>query len=298
MSSSQESPKLKVDLGPAQETLLIPLLGRAEETRCEDGILRDEKAVEIVDRLDYDFSKWAGKGGLRGATARTLMFDREVQSFLTQHPGGTVVEVGCGLNTRFDRVDNGEVTWLDVDFPDVIALRRRFFADRPRCTMVEIPGGAQDPQWLDRVRATNGPCCFVSEAALIYAEKMDAKSALTQIAQAFPDSTLVLDTTSSAIVSRQASHELMKVLDQSSWFKWACEHPSEVAEWTGFELLRVQTFMDAPEEAKSRAPFPFGLLMKYLPFIARLMMKGYYISTLSGEGDNSIGQHVNSTEQS
>ncbi|MEM7180576.1 MAG: hypothetical protein AAF518_06675 [Spirochaetota bacterium] len=49
---------MKVELGAVQETLLIPLLGRAMETKKANGILQDTKAVSIVEQLDYDFSKW------------------------------------------------------------------------------------------------------------------------------------------------------------------------------------------------------------------------------------------------
>jgi O-methyltransferase involved in polyketide biosynthesis len=46
------------------------------------------------------------------------------------------VELGTGLNTRFERVDNGTVHWIDLDLPDTIALRRRYFADTERRQMV------------------------------------------------------------------------------------------------------------------------------------------------------------------
>jgi O-methyltransferase involved in polyketide biosynthesis len=130
------STSIKVELGPVQETLLIPLLGRAEETKKKRGLLRDEKAVEIVDRLEYDFGKWRRAKSLVGTSIRTRMFDRYVERFLTDHPTSTIVELGCGLNTRFERVDNGRLRWFDLDLPDVIALRRRFFEDEPRRTML------------------------------------------------------------------------------------------------------------------------------------------------------------------
>jgi len=78
--------KIAVNLGSVQETLLIPLLGRAVETQKNNGLIQDRKAVEIVDALDYDFSKWKKSKSLEGATLRTKMFDQYVQSFLSDHP--------------------------------------------------------------------------------------------------------------------------------------------------------------------------------------------------------------------
>ena len=86
--------KLAVDLGPVQETLLIPLLGRAEATQAQGGLLHDPKAVEIVQALDYDFDKWRGGPSLLGTVLRTRLFDEQVKTFLAQHPRGTVVEIG------------------------------------------------------------------------------------------------------------------------------------------------------------------------------------------------------------
>jgi O-methyltransferase involved in polyketide biosynthesis len=62
------------------------------------------------------------------------MFDVLVADFLRDHPEGTVVEIGCGLNTRFERLDNGRVHWFDLDLPDSIELRQRFFSDSDRRT--------------------------------------------------------------------------------------------------------------------------------------------------------------------
>jgi O-methyltransferase involved in polyketide biosynthesis len=150
--------KLNVSLGPVQETLLIPLLGRAAETRRSGGLINDPRAVEIVNQLDYDFSKWKKSQSLAGCVLRTRMFDDDVRDFLAHNPDGTVVEIGCGLNTRFERLDNGQAQWFDLDLPDTIALRRQFFEDVPRRTM--IAASVLDSGWVGQVKATGGPFCL------------------------------------------------------------------------------------------------------------------------------------------
>ncbi len=75
---------------------------------------------------------------------RSAILDAWVRAFLAGHPAGTVVEIGTGLNTRFERVDNGQSGWIDLDLPDVIELRRRFFADSspaPSSRWTPVPGG-------------------------------------------------------------------------------------------------------------------------------------------------------------
>lgn len=64
-----------------------------------------------------------------GIVLRTREFDRYARDFLTRHPVAVVVHIGCGLDCRFERVDNGTVAWYDLDLPEVIALRRKLIGD-------------------------------------------------------------------------------------------------------------------------------------------------------------------------
>ncbi|MGI3204250.1 class I SAM-dependent methyltransferase [Streptomyces sp. GLT-R25] len=169
-------------LGDVQETLLIPLYARAVETRKPRGMLRDPRAVEMVDALDYDFSRFDGAKSLLGANLRMLLFNLWVRDFLERHPSGTVVEIGTGLNTRFERLDNGTVHWFDLDLPDVIALRRGFFEDTDRRRM--IAASVTDPGWMEEVRRTSpGPYFLAAEAVLIYLEEELVRSVFRQIAE-------------------------------------------------------------------------------------------------------------------
>ncbi len=279
------STSIKVELGPVQETLLIPLLGRAEETKKKRGLLRDEKAVEIVDRLEYDFGKWKGIQSLLGASIRTRMFDRFVERFLRQSPTGTVVEIGCGLNTRFERVDNGRLRWFDLDLPDVISLRRRFFEDGARRTM--LAGSVLDREWMDPVLATGGPWMFVSEAVLIYLEASKAKQAVLQIADRFSGAELVFDTTDRAMVAGQARHDAMRHLPKESWFRWVCDDPKEIEAWRpGLELIESKTFVDADPDIVERLPLSIRLLVRWVPFLLLRRAGGYRLNRVrSGPRD-------------
>jgi O-methyltransferase involved in polyketide biosynthesis len=268
---------IKVDLGAVQETLLIPLFGRAQETRKKRGLLRDEKAVEIVDQLDYDFAKWTKARSLVGASLRTRMFDRLVETFLDEHPEGTVVEIGCGLNTRFERVDNGQLRWFDLDLPDVIALRRRFFDDEPRRTM--LVGSVLDPEWMDAVAATGGPWLFVSEAVIIYLEPSEARRAIRQIADRFPRGEIAFDTTDRNMVATQGQHDAMRHLSKESWFRWACDDPREVETWRpGLEIIESKTFLDADPDILARLPTPTRLVVRWFPFLMLRKVGGYRLN--------------------
>ncbi|MEM9217731.1 MAG: class I SAM-dependent methyltransferase [Cyanobacteria bacterium P01_F01_bin.150] len=268
--------KVAVNLGPIQETLLIPLLGRAVETKKGNGLIKDEKAVSIVESLDYDFSKWAKAKSLFGATVRTRMFDKDVQAFLAQHPTGTVVEIGCGLNTRFERLDNGQVRWFDLDLPDSLALRRRFFQDEPRRTMIEA--SILEPTWIEPVFSTGGPWCFVAEAVLIYLDAAQVQQVIAQIANHFLGAWLLTDTTSAKMVDGQANHDAMKHMSSESWFRWRCDDPLEIETWASLKLVQSRTFMDADDEIVACAPLKMQLFVRWLPWLMRKQVQGYRLN--------------------
>ena len=101
-----------------QETLFTTLAARARETRKKKPVLRDPKAAEMVASIGERAAKYERGMGAWINVLRTVIFDSWVCAFLAEHPDGTVVEIGTGLNTRFERVDNGRVHWIDMDVPD------------------------------------------------------------------------------------------------------------------------------------------------------------------------------------
>jgi O-methyltransferase involved in polyketide biosynthesis len=259
-----------------QETLLLLLLCRAIATRKATGLIDDPHAVEIVDQLAYDFSKWEKGQSLLGSVIRTRMLDDDVKEFLATHPNGTVVEIGCGLNTRFERVDNGSLCWFDLDLPDAIALRRRFFADSERQTMVAA--SVLETGWMEEILATGGPFCFVSGAGLIFLPAADAERALRQLVSAFPaGSWLLMDTTPKAMVDGQAKHDAMKHLPKSSWFRWAVDEPRDL-ERLGLTLIRSRSFADAGPELIRHLPWSMRFLIRWAPWALKRMTKGYQLN--------------------
>ena len=152
------------------------------------------------------------------------MFDRYVESFLEAYPQGTVIEVGCGLDTRFDRVDNGHLRWFDLDLPDTIALRRHFFDDEPRRTM--IAASVLETDWMARVKATGGPWMFVAEAVLIYLDAADARRAIVGLAKHFPGTRIAFDTTGTRMVESQDRHDAMRHLPRESWYPLVLRRPA------------------------------------------------------------------------
>jgi O-methyltransferase involved in polyketide biosynthesis len=272
-----------VRLGAVQQTLMIPLYGRSVESRKRRPLLRDDRAVQIVESIDYDFAQMkAFAGGARGAVLRTAMFDVWVRRFLADHPCGTVVEIGTGLNTRFERLDNGRVHWFDLDLPDVIELRRRFFTDTDRRRM--IAGSVLEPAWVDVVRASPGPYLFVAEAVLLYFTPDQVEQAITLIAANFPEAVLALDTGGQVMADAVNRNDVMR--DMGARMTWICQDPAEV-ERLGVRLLDSRTFAQPQPELRARMPLRFRALAVVMGALFRRQVRSYHLNLFQTRSDGS-----------
>ncbi|MCX7593197.1 MAG: hypothetical protein N2235_05455 [Fischerella sp.] len=172
--------KTKFNLGVVQETPLIPLWARAAEIKGTDPIIVDPKSAEMLEAIDYDFDKFATATNSQiGACLRGIIIDNWVHAYLQKHPQGSVVDIGTGLNTRFERVDNSEVSWFNLDLPDVMALRKQFFAETERRQLVK----AADTQ----------PCMFVAEGVLMFLSEHQVKQLFANLLREFPGSLFAFD---------------------------------------------------------------------------------------------------------
>jgi len=112
--------KVRIKLTSISETLLFPLWARAEISRDHPSLFCDAKAVELVEKIDYDFSTLTAipfEGNLLPPVARARHFDDRIKAYVTVHPRASVVNIGAGLDTTFYRVDNGAIQWYDLDLP-------------------------------------------------------------------------------------------------------------------------------------------------------------------------------------
>ncbi|MCC9710816.1 class I SAM-dependent methyltransferase [Streptomyces sp. MNU76] len=265
-------------LGTVQETLLIPLYARAMENRKEFPLLRDARAEEIVAGIDYDFARFDGLPSLTGAMLRTVLFDRWVADFLAAHPDATVVEIGTGLNTRYERLDNGRVRWFDLDLPDVIDLRRAFFADTPRRTMVAA--SVTDEAWAAEVASrTDGPYLLVAEAVLPYLYESDVRRVVDLLSDRFPGSLLALDTAGPGFFDTQEEHDALSKV--AARMHWCCPDLTGLDAWRpGVHVLASHTLTSLPHPLVDELPAPYQEMLSVLAAQRLPQADGYRLNLL------------------
>ena len=175
--------QIQPDLGDVQETLLIPLYYRACETHREDAIIRDEDAVRIIDGLDYDFSCFdEAKYVYLDCVIRSEIFDERVEHFICNNPNGVILNLGAGLDARFQRVDNGSIRWFDLDFPDVIGVRDHLLPASDRVT--HVASSAFDFEWLNALDVSREtPVMVIAEGLFCYCEESQVRELFLQLSQ-------------------------------------------------------------------------------------------------------------------
>jgi O-methyltransferase involved in polyketide biosynthesis len=247
-----------VALSGAAQTLLITLHAHVLDERSAHPLLADTRAVEIAGRLDYDFSRLElGASMAAGIAVRALLLDRWTLEFLDRHPEAVVLHLGCGLDSRAERIDPGPgVRWFDVDQPDVLALRERVY--RPRTGYRPIPASATDPTWLSQV-PRDLPTIVVAEGLTMYLPVAEGLLMLNHLVEHLRCGEMAFDT-----VSRFGMRSVARTLAvrrSEAQLGWAVDDPRSLEQQVpGLRLVSSRrAFELADRLAVVHAPWTYRL---------------------------------------
>jgi O-methyltransferase involved in polyketide biosynthesis len=263
--TEQESQKLS----EVSETMLITLYLRAMESQRPDALIKDEKAVELVSQMNYDFS-WTKRVPMSEVNKVTIIlrnweFDRYVRDFLRHFPEAVVVHIGCGLDTRFERVDNGHVHWYDLDLPEVIQLRKELIgteAGRYHLLVCSV----FDNQWLEVLSVHKCPFLFVAEGVSMYFDEGQVRRLFFLLRDNFPGAELVFDAFSPFHIWRSNLQiRFTKISDRFPRLCWGLWNGHEVESWgEGILLLDDWGYLDSSEPRLS-----FYRYIRHFPIAAK-----------------------------
>jgi O-methyltransferase involved in polyketide biosynthesis len=273
--------KTKITLTPEQETLLIVLYTKAQP---DNPLFFDPIAQDILERVDYDFK------GLRVpyktvvlVCQRAKKMDAVTRGFLAENPGGVVLHLGCGLDGRFWRVDDGKVSWYDLDMPPVVALRNQFYPENERYHM--IASTVTDLAWVDTVDARGRPVLVVAEGLLMYLGDADVKRLLLRLQTAFPGCRLVADVFSRMTARSATRHPSLK--QTRATLGWGVDDPHEIEAWSpGIRLLEEWYFTQDPDLARLSLGYRLAYKVAGAFKVVQRAHRILYYQLLKAEGDN------------
>jgi O-methyltransferase involved in polyketide biosynthesis len=250
------------DLQGVPRTLLATLAARAIESSRPDALLRDPCAEEIYQALDGSPAFLLGMSEHdRVATVlRARQFDRFARIFQERYPGGLIVDIGCGLDTRFQRLDDGELSWLGIDLPGVVELRRRWLRDSVRCHC--IGQSMFDLSWVSKARDFRKPAIFVAEGVFPYFSTAQVRPLVEEIVRQFPGGELIFDA-ASPLLARLHNLSSSVLHETGTKVRWDSPSPRSLEAW-GLRLLEEWYYFDRPEPRLGLARW-----LRYFPVLGK-----------------------------
>jgi O-methyltransferase involved in polyketide biosynthesis len=218
----------KITLSGEMETLLIPLFGKARESEKKTPVLVDKKAVEISSQIDYDFAslKIPEKTNVM-MCLRAKLIDNFVKDYLDRSNGSVALHLGCGLDSRYDRIGNSRVNWYDVDFPEVIAIRRRFFEETDHYHL--IGSSVTELTWLEKIPLEKEKYIVIAEGLFMYLKESEIKLLVEKLTEMLGNFTLVFDAFSSFAARKVKNHPSIK--KTGAVVHWGIDNPKELENW-------------------------------------------------------------------
>ncbi len=225
--------KSELNSQTVQNTMLLPLWGRATASAKNLEILNDKEAMEIIKNCDYDFSTIAKTFGEFGGICyivRARKIDDAIRKFIRKHPRASIVNIGAGLDTTFSRVDNGSINWYNLDLPDAIAFRQKFLPDSPRNT--SIAKSLFDTTWFDHVifNRRDG-ILFVSAGVFYYFKEEQLKAIFQAMAQRFPGGEIYFDAESRQAV-KKSNRMVEKTGNKGAMMYFYVNHLNDLEHWS------------------------------------------------------------------
>ena len=197
--------KVKVTLGGISASMLGCLWGRAQVSKEYSSLFYDAKAIELAEKIDYDFS--ASDMPFEGImfnisrkinlpefglfTIRAKQFDDKIRAYIAEHPRASVISLAAGLDATFYRVDNGLIHWYDLDLPAVIDIRKQLLPEPDRVTY--IAKSLLDPSWCEDIEHTEDGVFVMAGGVLPFFEESEIKQFFSMLADNFPDGEIVFD---------------------------------------------------------------------------------------------------------
>ncbi len=256
------------------ETMLATLYIRALETERPDALLKDEKAVALVRRFAPAFERikriYMDEEDKVSIILRNRQIDNTVRDFLTRRRCPVVIYLGCGLDARFERIDDGRVEWYDLDVPQVIELRRQLLGgDRPRYRL--LAGSAFEREWFGAVGPVEGrDFLFVAEGLFQYFHEREVKALVVALRQSFSGSELVTDAFSWLVV--RGNNLRMWLARMTARYHWGLGNGREIEGWAdGIRLLEEWFPFDRPEPRLAKAQW-----IAKIPLLAKTLGVYHY----------------------
>jgi O-methyltransferase involved in polyketide biosynthesis len=252
----------QIHLTEEKETLFITLSAKASDYRSKHSILHDKEADDILKKISNDFTKYKGFGD-KIMVVRAKQFDEWIQAFIKENKNAVVLYLGCGLDTRINRIDPSSfINWFDVDYPEVIELRKIFYSDRDGYQM--IASSVIEPGWLKQI-PHDQPTLIIAEGLLEYLTGEEVKALFSRLTDHFNHGHMLFDVMNSFAI--QAGRKQLKAIT-GAVHKWAVDDTKELDRLNP-RLTRIKELPLFKSKYMRKLPLGLRLFVSLASFIPR-----------------------------
>lgn len=251
------------------KTLYIPLYGKAYVSR-KGVILSDKKAEEIWDKEGFQLkgkskSKWlAYYMGMRA-----VVYDKWLSEQINCTENPVVLHIGCGMDSRCERVEKGDCLWYDVDFPDVIGERKKYYSESETYCM--LSADARETGWISTLPSKNA--IVVLEGISMYFTHKEMKNLLKALCGHFESVRVLMDCYT--VKAAKASKYRNPINDVGVTGVWGTDSPSVYTEGTGLEFVCEHSMTPLYLTSQLRGAEGFVFRKLYAGAVARAMYRMY-----------------------
>lgn len=251
-----------INVNDISETAFLTLQCHALDTQSKSPLLNDLSSVKTLEMLKKYFSESDNvlhnklfedkiKSNLITHTAlRAKKYDNYILSFLDKYPNSTIVNIGCGLDNRFERTDNGSITFFDLDLPDIMNIKKQIFPEKDR--YFQISQSVFDFNWIDKI--TNKHVMLVAEGVFMYCDKQDVEKLFLTLQEKLPNSEIVCEVFNSKWLKgwrkKMMEFKLKKELKlgEGTTFQFGISDSNEIESWNqGLNLIDDWSYIDSDE---------------------------------------------------
>lgn len=215
------------------KTLYIPLYGKSYVSK-KGIIIRDKKAEEIWSKEGFVLkgkskSKWLAYY----MAMRAAIYDEWVKQSADINKEAVVLHIGCGMDSRAERVSVNNSSWYDIDFPEVIQERRKYYSESKSYHMLGLD--MRNDGWKSYMDCSKD-AIVVIEGVSMYLKPDELKALLSGLASGFKSLSVLMDCYT--VRGAKASKYKNPINDVGVTIVYGYDNPKELAETSDLVFLR------------------------------------------------------------
>ncbi len=188
-------------LSDVSKTAIASLRSHVMESRRKNPLITDPMAEYCLERFSALMPDAAGEEIFTRKLSRRLTihfairarkYDSIADEFIKKNPHCTVVNLGCGFDTRYWRIDRRGCRYLELDLPEVVGIKRELLGDKLEYEIIGC--SVLDPAWIRTVtEAGNRNVLLMAEGLFMYLDKADVVNLFRLFSESFRRSQIALE---------------------------------------------------------------------------------------------------------